>query len=132
MVAVILIMCCVLRCLAADPVTRIVGAISLWSVEIIMQMRIYVLYNRSKKVSLYRQCFFTYSFTDPWATINQVALINSILFIVSISAFIAILTINAIHRKSLISSVISLPLKGCPTINSSPIAWTLWIPRTFS
>jgi hypothetical protein len=37
-------------CLAADPTIRIVGAISLWSVEIIMQLRIYALFNRSKKV----------------------------------------------------------------------------------
>ena len=38
------------RCVVAAPVTRMAGAISLWSVEIIMQLRIYALFNRSKKV----------------------------------------------------------------------------------
>lgn len=36
-------------CVAMTPVTRIVGAISLWSVEIIMQLRIYALYGCSRK-----------------------------------------------------------------------------------
>lgn len=38
------------RCLAINPTTRIIGAISLWSVEIIMQLRIYALFQSSKKV----------------------------------------------------------------------------------
>lgn len=39
------------RCVAMDSVIRIVGAISLWSVEIIMQLRVYALYKCSKRVS---------------------------------------------------------------------------------
>lgn len=38
-------------CLAVDPILRIAGAISLWSVEIIIQLRIYVLYRCSRKAS---------------------------------------------------------------------------------
>lgn len=38
------------RCVAMDSIIRIVGAISLWSVEIIMQLRIYALFKSSKKV----------------------------------------------------------------------------------
>ena len=34
----------------SDPTIRIVGAISLWSIEIMMQLRIYILFNRSKRV----------------------------------------------------------------------------------
>jgi hypothetical protein len=33
-----------------DSIIRIVGAISLWSVEIVMQLRIYALFKCSKKV----------------------------------------------------------------------------------
>ncbi|KAH8077416.1 hypothetical protein BXZ70DRAFT_1012976 [Cristinia sonorae] len=36
-------------CVAMDPVTRVLGALSLWSIETVMQMRIYALYGRSKK-----------------------------------------------------------------------------------
>ncbi len=38
------------RCIAVDPSSRVAGAISLWLVEIIMQMRVYALFNRNKKV----------------------------------------------------------------------------------
>ncbi|TFK97181.1 hypothetical protein BDV98DRAFT_633154 [Pterulicium gracile] len=62
-------------CVAMAPVTRIVGAISLWSAEIIMQLRIYALYGWSKKV----------------------AAINAVAFLGSIAGFFLILTYNAIH-----------------------------------
>ena len=32
------------------PNIRILGAIGLWSIEIVMQMRVYILFNRSKRV----------------------------------------------------------------------------------
>lgn len=41
------------RCVAMDPITRVLGALSLWSIEIVMQMRIYALYDRSKKVTYF-------------------------------------------------------------------------------
>lgn len=34
-----------------DSIIRVVGAISLWSVEIIMQLRVYALFKCSKRVS---------------------------------------------------------------------------------
>jgi hypothetical protein len=34
-----------------DPTIRILGAISLWSIEVIMQLRVYALFDCSKKVS---------------------------------------------------------------------------------
>jgi len=40
------------RCIALDPVIRLVGGISLWSVEIIMQLRVYALFDRNKKVRI--------------------------------------------------------------------------------
>jgi hypothetical protein len=94
-------------CLAADPTMRIVGAISLWSVEIVMQIRIYALYNLSKKVALF----------------------NGILFIISIGLFLWVLVINANHRNSLIGGLVKLPLIGCPAVNGGS-QWALWVPAT--
>ena len=37
-----------------DPTIRVVGAISLWAIEIIMQLRIYAIFDCSKKVSVWR------------------------------------------------------------------------------
>lgn len=48
-------------CVAMAPVTRIVGAISLWSAEIIMQLRIYALYGWSKKVRMSSAFLSTFS-----------------------------------------------------------------------
>ncbi|KAF9497323.1 hypothetical protein BDN71DRAFT_604761 [Pleurotus eryngii] len=44
-------------CLAINPTTRIIGAISLWSVEIIMQLRIYALFRSNKKPQSKGYCF---------------------------------------------------------------------------
>lgn len=92
-------------CVATDPTTRMAGALSLWSVEVVMQLRIYVLFNRSKKV----------------------ALINAILFVISIGAFLWIMVFNALQRKTLIANAVRLPLPGCPAINGNS-QWALWIP----
>ena len=35
-----------------DSVIRVVGAISLWSIEILMQLRVYALYSSSRRVCL--------------------------------------------------------------------------------
>ncbi|KAF9546969.1 hypothetical protein CPC08DRAFT_796352, partial [Agrocybe pediades] len=95
------------RCLAIETITRMAGAISLWSVEIIMQMRIYFLYNRSKKI----------------------ALVNMTLFAVSISAFVAIMVINGIRFQTENQWVTSLPpYEACPPLRDNSIAWTLWMP----
>jgi hypothetical protein len=37
-------------CVAMDTIIRVVGAVSLWSVEIVMQLRVYALYDCSKRV----------------------------------------------------------------------------------
>lgn len=37
-------------CVAMDPTIRVVGALSLWVVEIMMQTRVYCLFGRSKRV----------------------------------------------------------------------------------
>jgi hypothetical protein len=94
-------------CLAVDPVLRIAGAISLWSVEIIIQLRIYALYNGSRKIAIF----------------------NAVLFFLSILAFIGILIDLGIGRKKLIASAIHLPLPGCPVVDSA-IEWSEWIPAT--
>lgn len=94
-------------CLAADPTMRIVGAISLWSVEIVMQIRIYALYGRSKKIAMF----------------------NGILFIISIGLFLWVLVVNVNHRRSLIVGLVKLPLIGCPSVNGGS-QWALWVPAT--
>jgi hypothetical protein len=84
-----------------------VGAISLWSVEIIMQIRIYCLFNCSKKIALF----------------------NGILFLISIGLFLVILVEKAIHRPSTITSLVESPLVGCPIVNRGS-QWELWVPAT--
>ncbi|PPR00146.1 hypothetical protein CVT24_008953 [Panaeolus cyanescens] len=96
-------------CIAMDPTTRTLGAISLWSIEIIMQLRIYALFHSSKKLALF----------------------NGLCFLLSIAAFIYILVINAIRRPALIAKAIGLPLPGCPAVNGF-VQWAQWIPGTFS
>jgi len=94
-------------CFAAYLAIRIGGAISLWSVEIIMQLRIYALFDCSKKVALF----------------------NGILFLISIGLFLRLLIVNAFHRTDIIEPFIGLPLLGCPLVNCSG-HWTLWVPAT--
>ncbi|KAJ7681975.1 hypothetical protein DFH06DRAFT_971612 [Mycena polygramma] len=94
-------------CVAMDTVIRVVGAISLWSVEIVMQLRIYALYDRSKRI----------------------AALNLALFICSIGAFIAILVFNHSKRASVIAGDIHLPLPGCPAVHSG-LEWAQWVPAT--
>lgn len=94
-------------CLAVDPVLRIAGAISLWSVEIIIQLRIYVIYGCSRKIAIF----------------------NAVLFFLSVLAFVGILIDLGIGRKKVIAEVIHLPLPGCPVVNS-PIQWSEWMPAT--
>ncbi|TFK42186.1 hypothetical protein BDQ12DRAFT_598906 [Crucibulum laeve] len=94
-------------CVAMDTIIRVVGAISLWSIEIVMQMRIYALYKCSKKV----------------------AMINFILFLASIGGFSWILIHNALRRHAVIADAIHLPLPGCPSIHTG-IEWAQWVPAT--
>lgn len=94
-------------CLAVNPVTRIVGAISLWSVEIIMQLRIYALFGASKKV----------------------AVVNGILFLGSVAGWVYILVHNVTRTEALIADAVRLPLPGCPTIHVST-EWAQWVPAT--
>ncbi|KAF8987751.1 hypothetical protein BDQ17DRAFT_1374699 [Cyathus striatus] len=68
-------------CVAMDSVIRIVGAILLWSIEIVMQLRIYAIFKCSIKV----------------------AAINFILFLASIGGFMYILIFNAIRRHAVIA-----------------------------
>ncbi|KAK0433877.1 hypothetical protein EV421DRAFT_2088337 [Armillaria borealis] len=94
-------------CIAMDPITRVAGAISLWSIEIIMQLRIYALFKCSKRVAVF----------------------NGILFVGSIAGFSWILAHNAIRRIAMIADVIHLPLPGCPDVHSG-IEWAQWVPAT--
>ncbi|KAF7321149.1 hypothetical protein HMN09_00203000 [Mycena chlorophos] len=94
-------------CIAMDTIIRVVGAVSLWSVEIIMQLRVYALYNCSKRI----------------------ALTNFLFFLASIAAFMWILVVNHSHRAAVIADVIRLPLPGCPDVHSG-IEWAQWVPAT--
>jgi len=95
-------------CVAMDPTIRAVGALSLWSIEIVMQLRIFALYGRSKKIALY----------------------NGVLFLASIAAFVWVMVFSAQHRRPDISAVTTkYRLPGCPTINGG-IRWAVWVPAT--
>ncbi|KAK6981548.1 UBA-e1-C domain-containing protein [Favolaschia claudopus] len=94
-------------CIAMDTIIRIVGAVSLWSVEIIMQLRIYALFECSKPI----------------------AFLNLTLFAGSIAGFMWILVHNHSRRASVIADVIDLPLPGCPSVHSG-IEWAQWVPAT--
>ncbi|KAF9534643.1 hypothetical protein CPB83DRAFT_780309 [Crepidotus variabilis] len=94
-------------CVAMDPTIRVVGALSLWAVEIVMQTRIYCLYGGSKKIAFY----------------------NGALFLASIVAWVYIMYNTAQHRKVTISSATKYHLPGCPTINGG-IRWAVWVPAT--
>ncbi|KAJ7794415.1 hypothetical protein B0H14DRAFT_3497009 [Mycena olivaceomarginata] len=94
-------------CVAMDTIIRVVGAVSLWSVEIIMQLRVYALYSCSKRI----------------------AAINLVLFAGSIIGFMWILIYNHSRRASVIAGAIHLGLPGCPSIHSG-IEWAQWVPAT--
>ncbi|KAJ7463952.1 hypothetical protein FB451DRAFT_1403341 [Mycena latifolia] len=94
-------------CVAMDTIIRVVGAVSLWSVEIIMQLRVYALFGCSKRI----------------------AAINLVLFAGSIAGFMWILIFNHSRRASVIANVIHLGLPGCPSVHSG-IEWAQWVPAT--
>jgi len=94
-------------CLALDLTNRIVGAINLWSVEIIMQIRIYALFNRSKKIALF----------------------NGIFFLISIAMFLWMLSVRAYQRNKALAPFVDLPLIGCPVVHGTG-QWGLWFPAT--
>ncbi|KAF9073825.1 hypothetical protein BDP27DRAFT_1416898 [Rhodocollybia butyracea] len=94
-------------CVAMDSVIRVVGALSLWSVEIIMQLRVYALYDCSRRVAIF----------------------NFLLFLGSIAGFLYVLIFNAERRRAVIADAIHLPLAGCPVIDTS-IEWAQWVPAT--
>ncbi|THU90879.1 hypothetical protein K435DRAFT_968436 [Dendrothele bispora CBS 962.96] len=94
-------------CVALDPITRVASVISLWSVEIIMQLRVYALFKCSKRVAVF----------------------NGILFLGSIAGFLWILYHNTQRRGAIIADAIHLPLPGCPSIHTG-IEWAQWVPAT--
>ena len=107
-----------------DSIIRIVGALSLWPIEILMQMRIFALYKCSLKVSFSARIIFL------WASVlsgPQVALINAVLFLASIGIFLWILIFNAMRRRDVIANAIHYPLPGCPSVHSG-IEWAQWVP----
>lgn len=94
-------------CVFVDPTNRIAGAICLWSIEIVMQWRIYVMFDRSKKV----------------------AFANGILFVASMFFFIYIMVVNALIRNKVVPNDAILSGIGCPSqIGGSD--WALWVPAT--
>ncbi|TEB21210.1 hypothetical protein FA13DRAFT_1742308 [Coprinellus micaceus] len=95
-------------CLIMDPTIRVVGAISLWAIEIVMQLRVYALFNCSRKVAIF----------------------NGALFTLSIAAFVVLLVRGSIGRAEIIADAMRFPLLGCPAINHGPGKWAQWIPAT--
>ncbi|KAF8193453.1 hypothetical protein BJ912DRAFT_961262 [Pholiota molesta] len=94
-------------CIAMDPTTRLAGAISLWSVEIVMQMRIYIVYKRNRRIAFF----------------------NGTIFVLSIVFFIWVLVRDTMERSVMISQVVVLPRTGCPSVNGGS-QWAQWVPAT--
>ncbi|KAF7313052.1 hypothetical protein MKEN_00990300 [Mycena kentingensis (nom. inval.)] len=88
-------------CLAMDTTTHVVGAILLWSVAIVMQMRVYAIYSCDKRV----------------------AVANFLLFLGSIVGFIWILVFNHSRRAG------DPALPGCAPRHPG-IEWAQWLPAT--
>lgn len=111
-----------------DPITRILGALSLWSIEIVMQMRIFALYNRSKKVIGKILYTLLCSYAFPLRLTLKVAALNALLFLASIAGFLWLMVINAERRATSIRGVKMNPvLDGCPSIHSG-VEYLQWIP----
>ncbi|KAF9461372.1 hypothetical protein BDZ94DRAFT_1127073, partial [Collybia nuda] len=85
----------------------ITGAISLWSVELIIQLRIYALFSCSRKV--------------PY--------VNFVLFPGPVAGFLGVLVYNATRHKEIIKDAMHLPLPGCPSTRVG-IEWVQWVPAT--
>ncbi|KAH9916593.1 uncharacterized protein BXZ73DRAFT_53718 [Epithele typhae] len=94
-------------CVVMDAMIRVVGAISLWAIEIIMQLRIYALFHCSKRV----------------------AMVNAVLFLASIGVFLWILIHNGLGRAAVIKDAKALPIPGCPVVHTG-IEWAQWVPAT--
>ncbi|TEB18587.1 hypothetical protein FA13DRAFT_1803360 [Coprinellus micaceus] len=83
------------------------GAISLWAIEVIMQVRIYALYDCSKKVSALCKT----------ASADLICSMPGRRYL------------THFYLASLIASAIRLPLPGCPAINGGT-GWALWLPAS--
>ncbi|PPQ92205.1 hypothetical protein CVT25_008979 [Psilocybe cyanescens] len=57
----------------------------------------------------------------------KIAVINIVLFIISVGLFLWIMIVNAIQRKVMIDGLRQLPPRGCPSINGGS-QWALWMP----
>ncbi|KIM42609.1 hypothetical protein M413DRAFT_26638 [Hebeloma cylindrosporum] len=80
--------------------SAVLTVISLWSVEVIMQVRIYILYNRSKRV----------------------AFVNGTLFVISIGFFVWVKVDNALH------AIGRRPQRG--NCSNGDTRWAQWLPAT--
>ncbi|KIK66380.1 hypothetical protein GYMLUDRAFT_257732 [Collybiopsis luxurians FD-317 M1] len=92
-------------CVAMDAIIRVTGALSLWAVEIIMQLRVFALYDCSKRIGI----------------------INFVLFLASIAGFLWILVHNAQRRREVIADAMAQSVVGCPSIHTG-IEWAQWVP----
>ncbi|KAF9048783.1 hypothetical protein BJ165DRAFT_1057008 [Panaeolus papilionaceus] len=95
-------------CLLLNPISGMAGALSLWSVEIVMQLRVYVLFNRSKRLAGF----------------------NGALFIASVGFFLWLLVSDTLRRSKHMSLPTTAHFLGChPTLNKG-LQWELWLPAT--
>ncbi|EIN08912.1 hypothetical protein PUNSTDRAFT_134086 [Punctularia strigosozonata HHB-11173 SS5] len=94
-------------CVVMDAMIRVVGALSLWAIEIVMQLRIYAIFRCSKPV----------------------AIVNIVLFLASVGGFMWILVHNALGRAAVIKTAKALPIPGCPVVHTG-IEWAQWVPAT--
>ena len=106
-----------------------------------MQLRIYILFNRSKTVRFWYSnahlgslTFFVFRF--------EIAFVNGVLFIISIGVFLWILIANVLHPhphvplgniplSSAIPDNLPPPPKDtCPSTTGGP-RWAQWVPRAY-
>ncbi|EIN08925.1 hypothetical protein PUNSTDRAFT_134099 [Punctularia strigosozonata HHB-11173 SS5] len=94
-------------CVVMDAMIRVVGALSLWAIEIVMQLRVFAIFRCSKRV----------------------AVVNAVLFAASVAGFLYILIHNALGRAAVIKTAKALPIPGCPVVHTG-IEWAQWVPAT--
>ncbi|KAF9048785.1 hypothetical protein BJ165DRAFT_1462654 [Panaeolus papilionaceus] len=92
-------------CGILDPVSRVTGAIALWSADIILQLRVYALFQCSKKVAIF----------------------NAVLFMASISAFLGILAVSVRGRTPSLDEGYGASVPGCAVMREG-IEWVQWVP----
>jgi len=89
-----------------------------------MQLRVYFLFNQSKRVFFGRQSSFEICLT----LCSKVAFVNGVFFIISIGIYFWILIDNTLHQKAEIEDTVR---NACPTFKGGG-RWAQWLPGAYN